>query len=210
MMSDESELKPAAAAAPEATGTVANSTPVTGSEAHGSVRDGLDGLESLKELKQLLEASEAKVAEHWDLFLRTRAEGDNIRRRAAIDVEEARKYGIEKLAKALLSVVDSLEQGIQLSTDLTSMDSTVQALREGSVLTHKLLMSVLESFGLQSVDPQGALFDPSKHEALSMQTDDSVPANTIISVVQKGFMLHDRALRPARVIVARPSVRNAS
>jgi molecular chaperone GrpE len=143
-----------------------------------------------------LEEARKKAAENWDLFLRTRADADNIRRRAVIDVENAHKYGIEKFARELLAVMDSLEQGLAIS-------STDQGLREGMVLTHKLLLDILEKFGVQVVDPLGEIFDPLRHEALTTQVNTEIQPNTVITVIQKGFSLHERLLRPARVIVSK-------
>jgi molecular chaperone GrpE len=159
--------------------------------------------QSLEALQGVLEEANRKASENWDLFLRARAEGDNVRRRAVLDVEAAHKYGIEKFARELLSVVDSLEQGLTLTASLGLEQGSVQSLREGAELTHKLLLSLLEKFGIQALDPTGQAFDPEKHEALSTQLDASVEPNQVLMVLQKGYSLHDRLLRPARVIVSR-------
>lgn len=143
-----------------------------------------------------LEEARKKAAENWDLFLRSRAEVDNIRRRAAIDIGDARNRGIEELARALLPAVDSIEQGLATA-------STDQALREGMVLTHKLLLDILGKFGIAVVDPLGENFDPMRHEALTTQVNTEVQPNTVLAVIQKGFTLHERLLRPARVIVSK-------
>ncbi|MBP6104372.1 MAG: nucleotide exchange factor GrpE [Gammaproteobacteria bacterium] len=160
--------------------------------------------QSLEDLQRSLEEANRKASENWDLFLRARAEGDNIRRRAVLDVEGAHKYGIEKFARELLGVVDSLEQGLTMTATLgLEQEGTVQSLREGTELTHKLLLSLLEKFGIKALDPTGQAFDPEKHEALSTQPDASVEPNQVLMVIQKGYSLQDRLLRPARVIVSR-------
>jgi molecular chaperone GrpE len=154
------------------------------------------------ELKALLEEAQKKAAENWDLFLRARAEGDNTRRRTLLDVENAHKYGIEKFARELLAVVDSLDQGLSLFSS-SSNPQNIDAGKEGVELTYKLLLNVLDKFGIKVMDPVGADFDPSKHEALSTQPNNQVAANKVLIVVQKGFTIYDRVLRPARVIVSR-------
>ncbi len=160
--------------------------------------------QSLEDLQLSLEEANRKASENWDLFLRARAEGDNIRRRAVLDVEGAHKYGIEKFARELLGVVDSLEQGLTMTATLgLEQEGTVQSLREGTELTHKLLLSLLEKFGIKALDPTGQAFDPEKQEALSTQPDASVEPNQVLMVIQKGYSLQDRLLRPARVIVSR-------
>ena len=164
--------------------------------------------QSLEALESALEEAKHKASENWDLFLRARAEGDNIRRRAILDVEGAHKYGIEKFARELLGVVDSLEQGLTITATLGLEQGTAQSLIEGAELTYKMLLSRLEKFGIQALDPIGQAFDPEKHEALSTQPDASVEPNKVLIVLQKGYSLHDRLLRPARVIVSRQPEEN--
>lgn len=153
--------------------------------------------ENSENLADLLEEARRKAAENWDLFLRTRADADNIRRRATIDVENAHKYGVEKFAKELLAVVDSLDHG------LAAIDANSQALKEGIELTYKLLLDTLGKFGILVINPVNEAFDPMKHEALTAQVKNDVEPNTVLMVVQKGFTLQDRLLRPARVIVSK-------
>lgn len=169
-------------------------------------------------LKTELEEARKKAAENWDLFLRSRADVDNARRRAMLDVENAHKYGIEKFAKEILAVVDSLDHGLLAtkgsnSTDTTNAEDSTgsgrgagnndQSLREGMELTYKLLLDTLDKFGIKQIDPIGEPFDPIKHEALSTQPNGDVAPNIVLVVIQKGFTMHDRLLRPARVIVSR-------
>jgi molecular chaperone GrpE len=156
-----------------------------------------ESAETPENLANLLEEARRKAAENWDLFLRTRADTDNIRRRATIDVENAHKYGVEKLAKELLGVVDSLDHG------LAAADTGGNALREGMELTYKLLLDTLTKFGILAINPVNEPFDPMKHEALTAQVKNDVEPNTVLMVVQKGFTLQDRLLRPARVIVSK-------
>lgn len=157
----------------------------------------LETAPSSENLAELLEEARRKAAENWDLFLRTRADADNIRRRATIDVENAHKYGVERLARELLAVVDSLDHG------LASASADSNALKEGIELTYKLLLDILTKFGILVINPANEPFDPMKHEALTAQVKNDVEPNTILTVVQKGFTLQDRVLRPARVIVSK-------
>ncbi|MCK8515783.1 nucleotide exchange factor GrpE [Methylonatrum kenyense] len=157
-------------------------------------------VENDAELEAALEEAQAKAEENWNQFLRARAELENIRRRAERDVQQARKYSIEKLAGDLLPVKDSLEMGLQAAQE---EGASVASLREGSELTLKMLEQVLERFDIKLVDPVGEKFDPELHEAMAMQPSREHAPNTVIQVVQKGYALHDRLLRPAMVIVAR-------
>ncbi len=160
-----------------------------------------DSLENASEnTNEALDDARKKAAENWDLFLRCRADLDNLRRRSQLDVENAHKYGMERFARELLAVVDSLDQGLSLAKD---GDLSVQGLREGMILTHKLLLDTLEKFGIKSLDPLGEIFDPTRHEALSTQVNPEIEPNKVLLVIQKGFTLQDRLLRPARVIVSK-------
>ena len=151
-----------------------------------------------QELASLLEEARKKATEHWDLFLRARADADNIRRRAMVDVENAHKYGIEKFARELLGVVDSLELGLNAANTMES-----SGLKEGIQLTYKLLLDTLDKFGIKQLNPFDESFDPMQHEALSTLVNNEVEPNKVLTVIQKGFTLYDRLLRPARVIVSR-------
>ncbi len=151
------------------------------------------------ELAKALEEAKNKSEENWNLFLRTRADMDNFRRRSEIDVDNARKYAVEKFARELLSVVDSLEHGLKVAE--SEHDSIY---REGMTLTLKLLLDTLEKHGVVKLSPEpGVAFDPSRHEALSMQVSQEMEPNKILMVLQPGFLLADRLLRPARVIVSK-------
>lgn len=145
-----------------------------------------------------LDALRAQIAEDQERLLRLAAELDNLRKRAERDVENARKYGLERLAQALLPVKDSLEAG------LAAGDSADAAtLLEGKRATLRLLDAALGQVGVTEVDPEGEPFDPARHEAMTTQPSATSEPNTVLSVVQKGYAIHDRLLRPARVIVSR-------
>ena len=132
-----------------------------------------------------------------DAWLRAKAEAENIRKRAADDVTRAHKCGVEKFAADLLAVKDSLEAA------LAAENATPEALRSGVELTLRQLESVLERQSIRAIDPAGQKFDPHQHQAISMLPSDKEP-NTVINVLQKGYLLHDRVLRPALVTVAKP------
>jgi len=142
-------------------------------------------------------ALQAKADENWDLYLRAVAEADNIRKRAARDVERARKYALENFSRELLAVKDSLEMGLAAAE---SADE--ESLRAGSEATLKLLTTVLERFGIVEVDPEGEVFDPELHEAMTVQPSANAEPGSVLTVIQKGYSLNGRLLRPARVIVA--------
>jgi len=157
--------------------------------------------ETIGDLEEQLDEAQAKVAEYWDQVVRTKAEMENIKRRAKRDVENARKYSVEKFASDLLPVVDSMEQGIETSQSATD----VTAIREGMVMTTEMLIKTLEKQGLIQVHPHGEKFDPEYHEAMSMLESDEIAEDHVIQVFQKGYQLNGRLVRAARVIVSRGS-----
>jgi molecular chaperone GrpE len=147
-------------------------------------------------LEERLAAAEAKASEMQDAYLRAKAEGENIRRRAQEDVAKAHKFAIENFAEALVPVKDSLEMALKLDTP------SVESLKEGVEMTLKQLASAFERNRLQEINPvPGEKLDPMKHQAISMVPADQ-EANTIVTVLQKGYMIADRLLRPALVTVA--------
>ena len=152
--------------------------------------------EVMRSLEELLREAELKAAEHHDAWLRAKAEADNIRKRAQDDISKAHKYGIERFATDLLAVKDSLEAA------LAAENATVENLRSGVELTLRQLEAVFEKQGLQEINPVGQKFDPHRHQAISMLPSDKEPS-TVINVLQKGYALHDRVIRPALVTVAR-------
>jgi molecular chaperone GrpE len=151
-----------------------------------------------EELQFALTAAEARAEEQRNLHLRAVAELDNFRKRSQRDVEQAHKYGLERFGQDLLGVVDSLEAGIA-----TAESSSDRSLVEGQQATLKLLQSAIQKHGIRAIDPTGERFNPELHEAIAMQDAAGAEANTVIKVVQKGYQLNGRLLRPARVIVAR-------
>lgn len=154
--------------------------------------------DSLEALQRDLEAMEAKANEHWDQVLRSQAELDNLRRRAERDLESAHKYALERFAGELLPVKDSLEMGLEAAAG-----ADADKIREGTELTLRMLTQVLEKFGIQEVNPVGERFDPERHQAMSAQPSEDCPPNTVVSVMQKGYLLNDRLLRPAMVVVSK-------
>ena len=149
------------------------------------------------DLTARLAAAEVQVREQQDAFLRAKAETENVRKRAAADLQQARKYALESFAAELIAVKDSLEAALGVQT------GDVAAYRSGVELTLRQLASVLEKFHVVAIDPQGERFDPNRHQAISLLESDE-PHNTVLTVMQKGYALHDRVLRPAFVTVAKP------
>lgn len=150
-----------------------------------------------------LECAQREAVENRDNYLRVAAEIENLRKRGARELENARKYGLERLAQALLPVRDSLEAGVAAADDSDAADNTdVESLREGKRATLRLLDAALEQAGVAEFDPEGEPFDPARHEAMTMQPSATAEPNTVLTVIQKGYLIHDRLLRPARVIVS--------
>jgi len=152
-----------------------------------------------EELLKKLEEANARAEEHLDRLLRTQAELENQRKRAERDIENAHKYALEKFVNELLAVKDSLELGIQAAKG-DAVD--VEKILEGTELTDKMLTQVLQKFGVEEINPLGEKFDPERHQAMSMQPSEEYPANTVMQVVQKGYTLNGRLVRPAMVIVS--------
>ena len=146
--------------------------------------------------EEMLLQAQLRAEEHHDAWLRAKAEADNIRKRAQVDIANAHKYATENFASALLPVKDSLE------ATLAAENATLEALKSGVELTLKQLGSVFEKANLREVNPVGDKFDPHRHQAISMLPSDKEP-NTVINVLQKGYMLHERVIRPALVTVAK-------
>jgi molecular chaperone GrpE len=144
-----------------------------------------------------LAAAESKAAENWDRYVRAVAEADNVRKRAARDVENAHKFALERFSKELLAVTDGLEMGLAAADG-----ASVESLLEGSRATLKLLSSTMERFGIEVIDPEGEPFDPEQHEAISVQPSSELEPGSVIAVIQKGYSLNGRLLRPAMVTVA--------
>ena len=131
--------------------------------------------------------------------MRAQADLENLRRRHEMDLEKTRKFALNGLIEALLPVVDSMELGLNAAADDAA---NVAKLREGSELTLKLLLDALGKFNVEAVNPEGEPFNPELHQAMSMQPRDDVPPNTVVAVVQKGYLLNGRLVRPAMVMVS--------
>lgn len=172
-------------------------------EEAGKGRDAGDGDADERSLAQELEAVKTELAEQKDRYLRAAAEAENIRRRAETDVANARKYAIDGFASEILAVRDSLE--IARSLEISEDDAgAVAKMKEGLDLTLKQMDNALAKFSIEAVDPQkGDKLDPERHQAMTTQESDNVPPNHILAVIQKGYTIHDRLLRPAMVVVAR-------
>jgi molecular chaperone GrpE len=155
---------------------------------------------SVVAVERELQAALAKANENYDLYLRARADGENIRRRAQEDIAKAHKFAIESFAEALMPVMDSLEKA------LDTPNASVEAMRAGIELTLKQLQSAFEKGRLTVIDPTGEKFDPHRHQAIStVPATEGVAPNHVVSVLQKGWLISDRVLRPALVIVAQSS-----
>ena len=157
-------------------------------------------------LQSKLAEAEAKAQENWDKLLRANAELENVRRRAEREVANNAKFAAEKVISDLLGVIDSLELGLKSAQD-EKVDRA--ALVEGVELTHKQLQQALERQGVSVLEPAGKPFNPEQHEAVSMVESDQVAPNHVLNVMQKGYLLHERLLRPAMVIVARAPTKPA-
>lgn len=143
---------------------------------------------------------EAEIARLQDALLRLRAETENQRKRMEREFEKSRRFAMEGVMRDLLQVLDSLDQGLQ-----SGSSSDGDRLREGMELTHRLLVKVLDKHGLEVIEPDGDRFDPQMHEAMAAEPSTEAEPDTVLQVIQKGYRLNDRLLRPARVVVAKPA-----
>ena len=171
----------------QASATATTPSPTVGAEQTG---------ETMPSPTELLRKAELEAQEHHDAWLRAKAETDNVRKRAQIEVANAHKFAVESFACELLAVKDSLEAA------LTNENAAADSLRSGVELTLKQLKSAFDKFNLAEIDPAGQKFDPHRHQAIST-TDFEGEPNTVVQVLQKGYLLHERVIRPALVIVAK-------
>lgn len=144
-------------------------------------------------------AAEEELAKHREAMLRMQADMENLRKRLLRDVERSRKFALEGFMKDLLQVRDSMERGLEAAGE----SATVESLREGQELTLKMLTKVMQDHHLEEIDPNGQPFDPELHEAMTVLPSAEVEENTVLEVLQKGYRLHERLIRPARVVVSR-------
>jgi molecular chaperone GrpE len=156
-------------------------------------------------LRQELEAVRRKAEDNWQLALRSKAELENLRKRTQRDIENAHKYGLERLAAELLAVRDSMELGLNTAEEGVE---DLTGLKEGLSLTLKMLIQLMQKFGITEINPENEKFDPGLHQAITMQESARLEPNTVISVLQKGYRLQDRLLRPALVTVAKAPEKN--
>jgi len=154
---------------------------------------------SAEELARLLEEARAQADEHWDKVVRAQAEMDNLKKRHQRELEQAHKFGLEKFVAELLGVWDSLELGYNAAKE--SQD--IEKLLEGTELTLKMLKDAMAKFGVEQIDPQGQPFDPEQHQAMQVVERDDVAPNTVVEVIQKGYSLNGRLVRPALVMVSK-------
>lgn len=152
--------------------------------------------ERVPSLEEMLQEAERKAQEHYDAWMYAKAEGENIRRRAAEDVSKAQKFAVERFSSEVLTVKDSLEAGLAVETE------SVESFKSGMELTLKQLANVFEKFNIKEINPVGERLDPHKHQAIGVVESEQEP-NTVVSVMQKGYTLNDRVLRPALVMVAK-------
>jgi len=147
-------------------------------------------------MEEMLQKAEQNAQEHHDAWLRAKAESENIRRRAQEDVSKAQKFAVERFSNEMLAVMDSLQAGLAVET------ATVESFKSGMELTLKQLTTVFEKFNIKEINPIGEKFDAHQHQAIGM-VDSDQEANTVVTVMQKGYSLSDRIMRPALVMVAK-------
>jgi len=154
-------------------------------------------METEDKLLEQLKQAEQKAEENWELLLRTKAEMENLRKRTEKDLENAHKYGMEKFVSEMLPVKDSMELG------LAAQDVTVDSLHEGMKLTMNMLNTAFEKLGVKEINPENEPFNPELHQAMTMQATADVEPDTVIAVMQKGYQLNERLVRPAMVVVSK-------
>lgn len=152
-----------------------------------------------EDIQALLAESRTEAEKHKDMALRIQADMENLRRRTRLDVENAHKYALDKFVNALIPAMDSMEMGMDAAT---KEGASIESIREGIDMTFKQLLDVLGEFNVERIDPKGEKFDPQFHEAMTMIPSPDHESNTVVDVIQKGYTLNERLVRPARVIVA--------
>jgi len=158
---------------------------------------------SYQELQAKFEEADEKAKQSWDRLLRMQAENDNTLRRAERDIANAHKYALEKFVLELLPIIDNMERSLTIPVDEETKNSSIL---EGVKLTLKMFYSALEKFGVQQVNPEGDMFNPELHQAVSVLVDPNVKAGTVLNVLQKGYLLNNRLIRAALVVVSKADV----
>ena len=195
----EQEREQDEAAANEESGGQQTAQP-TGVDAEADPAVAADAENGEVSLEALVAQLQQEVLDYRDSALRAQADAQNVKRRAEQDVEKARKFALEQFSRELLAVVDNLERTLEATA---GGDEAVKPITEGVELTLKSLLDALKKFNIEPVDPQGEPFDPNLHQAMSMVENNEVEPNTVIAVMQKGYTLNGRLLRPAMVMVSK-------
>lgn len=151
------------------------------------------------DIEAMLKDAQTEAAKHKDLALRLQADMENLRRRTRLDLEEAHKFALKKFVDALIPAMDSMEMGMDAAA---KEEATKESIREGVEMTFKQMLDVLGEFNVERLDPKGEKFDPQEHEAMTMIPSPDHESQTVVDVIQKGYKLNERLVRPARVIVA--------
>jgi molecular chaperone GrpE len=152
-----------------------------------------------QDVQALLAEAQAQAAQHFDSLLRLQADMENLRRRTEREVDNAKKFALERFVNDLIPVLDSMEMGLQASTQTANDQDTI---RQGLEMTLKMFQDVMARFQVEALDPTGDKFNPQEHEAMTMQPSADHEPNTVMFTVQKGYKLHGRVVRPARVVVS--------
>jgi len=199
--SEVEELAPENQAAPDESAEEA----AMESEPEDEAVEVAEAVSAESDLAAQLEEARSKADANWNLAVRAKAELENLRKRHERDLSKAHKFALERFINELLPVRDSLELGLNAAQD---DDADVAKLREGTELTLNLFTSVMEKFNVAAIDPVGEPFNPELHQAMSMQPVEDVEPNTVVTVIQKGYSLNDRLIRPAMVIVSQAVATN--
>ena len=198
---DDGETREAASST---SGTTSGETTDPGAEAVGAPPGSEPSGEAVADHEDKLAEARRAASEHLDRALRAQAELENVRRRLERDLQNAHKFALERFVSALLPVKDSLELGLAASAEKGASPASIA---EGVELTLRMLEQAMEKFGITVVDPAGEPFDPEFHQAMTMQESDTAEPGTVLTVVQKGYLLNERLVRPAMVIVAKQADR---
>ena len=172
---------------------------------HTETQSAIPVEDEIEALRVQLAAAEAKAAENWDKALRATAELENVRRRVERESATLQKYALERVLGEMVAVLDTLELGLKA---VACEDEEIRKHLEGLQLTHKQFWSMLEKYGVSVIDPQGQPFNPEQHEAVSTQESAELAPNHVLAVMQRGYKLHDRLLRPAMVVVSKAGARD--